>query len=100
MSNKNPIARCRNVPLKLLVRDVLETFPKTIQTIIIVYDYPQELDGKILFLKTPYAVVSKHREINLILIRKYLSLCCIALIVPEGTMLLGTGGVINSLTQI
>lgn len=73
LSNKNPITRCRNVPFKLLVRGVLENLLQTIQTIDIAYDCPQELDGKILLLKTPYTVVSTHREIKLILTRNHLS---------------------------
>jgi len=66
LTNKKPSAWCGITSLKLLVRDVLET-SKTIEAIAFALDCPPKLDGKILFLETPYSLVVMIMEYSLLL---------------------------------
>lgn len=65
---KNVNAKCRKVPRKSLFRGVLENHPQTTETIVIAHGCPLEFGGKTLLLRTPYTVVSGHREFKLMLI--------------------------------
>lgn len=64
--NKKPKVRYMLPLLELLIRQVRETPPIGFRLLIMLY-YPQELDSKILFLKTSYTWVVEHWQIKLAL---------------------------------
>lgn len=68
LPNKSLNAKCRKVLLKSLFTGILENHPQTTETIVVAHGCPLELGGKTLLLRTPYTVVSGHREFKLMLI--------------------------------